>query len=89
MNPTVAVIIPTFNRAHCVGEAIQSVLDQTVPADEIIVIDDGSTDNTAEVLAGFGDRITVIRQPNAGVSAARNAGIARATSEWIAFLRLG
>lgn len=86
LKPTVAVIIPTYNRAHCVGEAIQSVLDQTVPADEIIVIDDGSTDNTPEVLSAFGDRIVVITQPNAGVSAARNAGIARATSEWIAFL---
>ncbi len=86
MKPTVAVIIPTYNRGHCVGEAIESVLDQTVPADEIIVVDDGSTDNTPEVLAGFGDRIIVISQVNRGVSAARNAGIARATSEWITFL---
>ena len=81
------MIIPTYNRAHCVGEAIQSVLDQTVPADEIIVIDDGSTDTTPEVLAGFGDRITVIRQPNAGVSAARNAGIAKTTSPDIFYMR--
>jgi len=68
MPPPVAVIIPTYNRAHCVGEAIQSVLTQTVPADEIIIMDDRSTDNTTEVLAAFSDRITVIRQPNGGVS---------------------
>ncbi len=86
INPTVAVIIPTYNRAHCVGEAIQSVIDQTVPADEIIVIDDGSTDSTADVLAGLGEADTVIRQPNTGVSAARNAGIKHASSEWISFL---
>ncbi|MCU0839480.1 MAG: glycosyltransferase, partial [Rhodospirillales bacterium] len=86
MRVTVAVVIPTYNRAHCVSEAIESVLAQTVPADEVIVVDDGSTDTTPEVLAGFGDRIIVIRQPNRGVSAARNAGIARATSEWITFL---
>jgi glycosyltransferase involved in cell wall biosynthesis len=81
-----SVVIPTYNRAHCVGEAIESVLAQALPPHEIIVVDDGSTDDTPRVLAVFGDRIRVIRQENAGVSAARNAGIAAATGEWIAFL---
>ena len=82
----ISVIIPTYNRAHCVGEAIQSVLDQTYKNFEIIVVDDGSTDNTQEVLATFGDKIKVIRQENRGVSAARNAGIREARGEWLAFL---
>lgn len=83
---TVSVIIPTYNRAHCVGEAIDSVLAQVPPADEVIVVDDGSTDDTAEVLAAYGDRITVLHQQNAGAAAARNTGIRHATGEWVAFL---
>lgn len=83
---TVSVIIPTYNRAHCVSEAIDSVLAQVPPADEVIVVDDGSTDNTTEVLAGYGDRITVLQQKNAGAAAARNTGIRHATGEWVAFL---
>lgn len=85
-DPRISVIIPTYNRAHCVGEAIKSVLDQTYKNFEIIVVDDGSTDNTEEVLATFGDKIRVIRQENRGVSAARNAGIREARGEWLAFL---
>lgn len=80
------VVIPTFNRAGSVGEAIESVLAQVRPANEIIVVDDGSTDDTAAVLAQFGNKIQVLKQMNAGVSAARNNGIARLTSEWITFL---
>ena len=83
---TVSVIIPTYNRAHCVGEAIDSVLAQVPPANEVIVVDDGSTDNTVEVLAGYGDRIIILHQDNAGAAAARNTGIRHATSEWVAFL---
>lgn len=84
--PTVSVIIPTYNRAHCMSEAIDSVLAQDPPADEVIVIDDGSTDNTPEVLAAYGDRITVIRQPNGGAGAARTVGLRRARGDWITFL---
>ncbi|SHL65887.1 Glycosyl transferase family 2 [Roseovarius marisflavi] len=83
---SVSVVIPTYNRAHCVGEAIDSVLAQDPPADEVIVVDDGSTDDTLEVLAGYGDRIFVIQQSNAGAGAARNAGIRHACGEWVAFL---
>lgn len=82
----VSVIIPTYNRAHVLAEAIDSALAQTVPAHEIIVVDDGSTDDSCAVLARYGDRIRVLSQPNGGVSAARNAGMRMATGDWIAFL---
>ena len=72
----VSVIIPTFNRAGSVGRAVSSILYQTHGDYEIIVVDDGSTDQTQDVLAQFRGRITPIRhQENRGVSAARNTGI--------------
>jgi glycosyltransferase involved in cell wall biosynthesis len=83
--PRVSVIIPSFNRAHCIVASVESVLAQTFQDLEVIVVDDGSTDDTQEVLARFGNRIRVIRQENGGVSAARNAGIRAARAEWIAF----
>lgn len=83
---TVSVVVPTYNRAGTIGACIDGILGQSSPADQVIVVDDGSSDGTATVLAGRAGRIEVLRQDNAGVSAARNAGIARATSEWIAFL---
>jgi glycosyltransferase involved in cell wall biosynthesis len=85
-NPSISVVIPTFNRAQTVAAAITSALDQRDPPDEIIVVDDGSSDGTRDVLAGFGERIIAIHQANAGVSGARNAGIRRATGTWVAFL---
>ncbi len=84
--PEVSVIIPTYNRAKFVTKAIDSVLAQTYKDYEIIVIDDGSTDNTQEVLEPYMDKITYMYQENAGVSAARNAGIRATTGQWIAFL---
>ena len=84
--PTVSVVIPTYNRAETVAAAIASALDQRDPPDEIIVVDDGSSDDTRDVLAAFGERIIAIHQANSGVSGARNTGIRRATGTWIAFL---
>jgi len=82
----VSVVIPTYNYAGFVAHAVDSVLAQTYEPVEVIVVDDGSTDDTAAVLAPYGDRINVVRQENRGLPAARNAGIRRATGEWIAFL---
>ncbi len=86
-SPTVSVIIPTYNRAHLIGRAIQSVLNQTYQDFEIIVVDDGSTDNTEEVMKRFNDeRIKYIKhEQNKGEAAARNTGIKIARGEYIAF----
>jgi glycosyltransferase involved in cell wall biosynthesis len=85
-NPTVSVVIPTYNRAHLLGKAIQSVLNQTYQDFEIIVVDDGSTDNTEEVVKGFADvRIRYVRQrENMGQVVAITAGIKLARGEYIA-----
>ena len=86
MPPEASVIIPAYNHARFVGEAVESVLLQTAASREVIVVDDGSTDDTARVLAGFGGRIRVIRQPNRGVAAARNAGAALASGDVLTWL---
>ena len=85
-HPSVSVVIPTYNRARYVKKAIESVLAQTFTDYEIIVIDDGSTDNTKDLLQPFFSKIIYIFQENKGVSAARNVGIIAAKGEWIAFL---
>jgi glycosyltransferase involved in cell wall biosynthesis len=82
----VSAVIPTYNRAADLKRALDSVLSQTVPVAEIIVVDDGSTDNTKEVVARFGSRVAYIHQNNAGAAAARNRAIRMATGEWLAFL---
>jgi len=84
--PIVSVIIPTYNRSKFVKKAIDSVLAQMYKDYEIIVVDDGSTDNTKEVIEPYMDRIRYIYQENAGASAARNIGIKAAKGDWIAFL---
>ena len=84
--PLVSVIMPCYNGEAFLADAINSVLGQTFQQFELIVVDDGSTDRSAEILASQGDRIRVIRQANQGVSAARNAGIEAAQGEFIAFL---
>lgn len=80
----VSVVIPAYNRAHYIVETLDSVGAQTRPPREVIVVDDGSTDDTAEVARSWG--ATVIRRPNGGIGAARNAGIDAAAGEWIALL---
>ncbi len=83
--PDISVIIPAFNRAHTLPKALDSVLSQTLKPREIIVVDDGSTDETNAVLANY-PGLCIISQDNRGVSAARNMGIKKAGGEWLAFL---
>jgi GT2 family glycosyltransferase len=84
--PRFTVIIPAYNAEAFIGRAIDSVLAQTWPAHEILVIDDGSTDATATIIANHGERVRYLRQENTGVSAARNTGAQAATGDWLAFL---
>jgi glycosyltransferase involved in cell wall biosynthesis len=84
--PTISVIIPTFNGEGTIGEAIDSILAQDIPVTEIIVIDDGSNDDTARLAERRSELVRVIRVPNGGPSRARNRGIEEATGELIAFL---
>jgi len=84
--PKVSVIIPTYNRSQFVCETVESVLSQTYKDFEIIVIDDGSTDGTKDVLAHYSDQIKYIYQQNQGVGAARNKGITEARGEYLAFI---
>ncbi len=83
---SVSVIIPTYNYGRFINEAIESALGQTYPPPEVIVVDDGSTDDTEAVVRSFGERVKYIRQENAGVCAARNYGVAESSGELIAFL---
>jgi glycosyltransferase involved in cell wall biosynthesis len=84
--PTVSTIVPVFNNAAFLGEALRSILGQTRPSDQIIVVDDGSTDESAVVARSFMPALTLVSQVNKGIGAARNAGLAAATGEVIGFL---
>lgn len=81
-----SVVIPTYNRARLLGEALDSVLAQTRTPDEIIVVDDGSSDSTLDTLSRHRGRVVVLVQPHLGPSTARNAALRIATGQWIAFL---
>ena len=84
--PLVSAIVATYNRADVVSQAIESILGQTYENMEVIIVDDGSTDGTDDMLRKFGSRIRILRQQNAGPSAARNRGLAAAKGEIISFL---
>lgn len=81
-----SVVIPVYDKEPYLVQTIDSVLDQTLPVDEIVVIDDGSSDRSAEIAASYGSRVHLIRQQNSGESIARNRGIEASTGEWIALL---
>jgi len=83
--PKVSVIITAYNYGHMLGESMDSVLSQDYGDFELIVVDDGSTDNTAEVVAAYGDRVRYVLQDHAGIAVARNFGIAEARGDLIAF----
>lgn len=82
----VSVVIPAYNAATYLGDALDGALAQTHPRLEVIVVDDGSTDDTPKILSSYSDRIRVVRQPNAGSAAACNRGVEDAAGAWIAFL---
>ena len=85
-NNSISVIIPVYNRCRLIDRAIKSVLGQTIPPDEIIVIDDGSTDGTDEVIKNSYPDVILLKQENRGVSCARNNGIKNAKGTWVALL---
>jgi glycosyltransferase involved in cell wall biosynthesis len=81
-----SVIIPVYNGAPYLAETLDSLFAQTHPADEIIVVDDGSTDSSPSILRSYGSRLSVVRQENCGVATARNVGLAHASGDLISFL---
>lgn len=85
-HPRATCVIPTYNMARYVADAVESALKQTVPFCQIIVVDDGSTDDTASVLADFGSAVLVLKQQNQGVSVARNCGADAAEGDYLVFL---
>ena len=86
MPPSVSVVIPSHNKGGTIVQAIESVLHQTIPVLEILVVDDGSSDDTADRVKRFGAPVRYIRQEQSGVSTARNRGIAEARGDWVGFL---
>jgi glycosyltransferase involved in cell wall biosynthesis len=86
MHPRISAIIPAYNRERTIERAVRSALDQRFPPLEVLVVDDGSTDETAGHVLGFGDRVVLVRQSRGGASGSRNRGAREARGEWIAFL---
>lgn len=86
VGPMVSVVIPAYRAAVTIRATLESVLAQTRPADEILVIDDGSPDDLASAVAPYGDLVTLIRKPNGGVASTRNLGIVRSSGDLIAFV---
>src|SRR5581483_4857500 len=84
--PLVSVVVPVYNGAKYLRQALDSALGQTYPRLQLVIVDDGSTDSSAEIIASYGPRLCSIRQANAGVACARNAGIRAAAGDLIAFL---
>ncbi|RYE28903.1 MAG: glycosyltransferase family 2 protein, partial [Sphingobacteriales bacterium] len=85
-NPGISVIIPCYNRADLIGETLESVLIQTLKASEVIVVDDGSTDDSVKVVEAFGRNVRLIRQTNQGPGTARNTGFAASSGGFIQFM---
>jgi glycosyltransferase involved in cell wall biosynthesis len=86
MPMSIAVVIPAYNAAEFISDMLESVLRQTLPADEVLVIDDGSTDDTAAIAESFGPPVRVFRRPNSRQGASRNFGVQQSKCEWIAFI---
>src|SRR4249920_2954185 len=84
--PLVSVVIPTYNDDRFVGEALRSVFAQTYDNIEVVVVDDGSSDDSVKVARSFGEKVRVIQQSNAGSAVARNRGMTAARGEFISFL---
>src|SRR5438874_2268449 len=84
--PLFSVIIPAYNRATLIGQTLDSVFAQNRNDMEVIVVDDGSTDGTLDIVARYGDRVRILQQSNKGPGAARNAGLRAATGDYVAFL---
>ena len=82
----ISIIIPAYNQEKYIERCIQSAINQTQPALEIIVVNDGSTDNTLKIIEGYKDKIRIISQKNGGVSSARNKAIENAIGDWILLL---
>jgi glycosyltransferase involved in cell wall biosynthesis len=82
--PTICVVVPAYNEGRWIAETLDSVLGQTVPADEVVVVDDGSTDDTVEQVERFGDAVRLVRQANAGCPAAFNTGFGETSADFVA-----
>lgn len=86
-NPRISVIIPLYNKEKSIARTIESILKQTLQDFELVIVDDGSTDNSVDIVRGFNDdRIVLVQQKNAGPGAARNTGVRNAKADWIVFL---